>query len=84
MIIFPIKSINEMLFETFMCLVLRSTDLLVTSLALNLHSKTFFLNMMKELSSCELLKFFLLANFTIILGAVEQRVLLKLLYRLPN
>jgi hypothetical protein len=84
MIIFPIKSVDEILFETFMSFVFCSTNLLVAGLTFDLHSKTFLFDMMKELSSCELLKFLFLANFAIILRTVEQRVLLKLPYCLPN
>ena len=84
MIIFHIKSVYEMFFEAFVSFVFCSTDLLVIGLALDLHSKTFLLDMMEELSSRKLHKFLLLANFTIILRAVKQRVLLKLPYRLPN
>ena len=65
MIVFPVKSFNEKLFQAFMSFVICSTDLLETSLALNLDGKTFLLYMIKEfgvqlyiegkqLSSCNL------------------------------
>jgi len=63
---------------------LGSNVISITNLACNWHVWAFYLNVLMELSSCKVLKFFSITNITAEFWAVELRMHLKFSESFPN